>query len=491
MYIRLKEYFWPKATNKHFYLSNLKEFHLTPEPYELTKEQYQFVLNLDGSKSLSGILKTYPKSQHNVIEKFFEKLESIDAVEYNKRQKKIRRFPPPSLEPHLRGVHFELTKNCNLNCLHCYQREYFQRKGGKELSIAEIRELAKQMRELNVVDVSISGGEPFTKPDLEVILRIFEKEGIRIGNIFSNGTLINSSHIKLLQSLISRPHLIISIDGPDPESHGKMRGIFNRRDQKRIFESLIEKIVTLSQRGIVVKVNTAVYRENLNKLPQLYKLLKRLRIKMWRLAIPKLAGAYKENYSSLTPEKNAVKNAYLKLIELFLNDVELEKDRIIVPFDLRISNAFKTEMLVRPLIKYTPNTSTCEYARNRLSIKPNGDVVPCGMLVDFVIGNIRKLPLSDIWYSREMQQLKQIEIKKVKECLRCKYVWICGAGCRVNPYFKYNSLFRKDDDTCMVFSFFPQIVQLCRRRGFNVKMVRREKDSPETKIQIKGSKLFL
>ena len=56
----------------------------------------------------------------------------------------------------------------------------------EELSIAEVTEVAKRMKRLGVVQVSLGGGEPFAREDLADLVHCFVKEGLNT-RVLTNG----------------------------------------------------------------------------------------------------------------------------------------------------------------------------------------------------------------------------------------------------------------------------------------------------------------
>lgn len=488
--IILNDNFSLRSCGRNYYLCNLDKPVFIYEPYKVTKAQYFFMLKLNGNYTTEELFAEYPKTLHKSLQTFIKDLKSIGAISYT--QTKLRKFSYHSKEPHLGEVQFELTKRCNLNCKHCYQEKYLQ-SSQKDLTIQEINELAEQLEQLNAIKISISGGEPLLRKDLGRILGTFRSHGIKVDCIFTNASLIENTFIQMLQKLNCGTSIFVSLDGPNANIHGKIRGL-PTKDRKVIFDKVINGIKELKENEILTKVNTVTHKYNVDELPRMYSMIKRLGIGMWRLAIPKFVGRYQNNYYQYDPDKRKVAKNYKKLIELFLEDIKTENDKIIVPFDLRIANAFKTEMLVKPIFSYTFNESTCEYQRNRVTIKPNGDITPCGLLTDYVMGNIRKESIKDVWYSKKLQYFKKFEIKKVKECSECKYVEICGTGCRANSLFTYNDLFHKDDEACLCFSFWEDVINLVQKYGFNINILDRKQYGgtiKNPKIVIKNSNYYI
>jgi radical SAM protein with 4Fe4S-binding SPASM domain len=75
-----------------------------------------------------------------------------------------------------------------------------------------------------------------------------------------------------------------------------------------------------------------------------------------------------------------------------------------------------------------------------LSIKPNGDVVPCPLL-DIKAGNVREMSLREILNSKVFVDLRNREVKG--KCGACNYKDICG-GCRVRAYLHSGDYLAED-----------------------------------------------
>ena len=92
-------------------------------------------------------------------------------------------------------AHFGVTHRCNLTCKICGIWRYGNAK--EELSIPETREVARRMRRLGVAQVSIGGGEPFARDDLEDLVQGFIDEGLNT-RVLTNGIGMPKSRIDRL-----------------------------------------------------------------------------------------------------------------------------------------------------------------------------------------------------------------------------------------------------------------------------------------------------
>lgn len=81
---------------------------------------------------------------------------------------------------------FFVTAVCNARCKHCfYWEEIASANSKKELKLDEIEKISKSM---NLIYLSIGGGEPFLRKDLpQVVEKFYENSGLLYCNIVTNG----------------------------------------------------------------------------------------------------------------------------------------------------------------------------------------------------------------------------------------------------------------------------------------------------------------
>jgi len=77
------------------------------------------------------------------------------------------------------------TMRCNLACYGCYAGQYER---GRELEADLIHRVLREAQEMGIYFVTVSGGEPFIRPDL---LDIFAAHGDQYFQVYTNGTLID------------------------------------------------------------------------------------------------------------------------------------------------------------------------------------------------------------------------------------------------------------------------------------------------------------
>ncbi len=125
-------------------------------------------------------------------------------------------------------VQWHLTERCNLRCRHCYQSGA----AGEELDLASIREAIAEIDETVAgwsrdyglelgLSFTLTGGEPFLRPDLWEILEEVRGRG-HDAWLLSNGTLVDPPTAARLASLGVRG-VQVSIEGPEGV-HEEIRG---------------------------------------------------------------------------------------------------------------------------------------------------------------------------------------------------------------------------------------------------------------------------
>lgn len=122
---------------------------------------------------------------------------------------------------------FFVTDVCNARCAMCFNPPPEQSSRDKELTLDEIEKTAKSMRRL--IQLTISGGEPFLREDLPEIIKVFARySGVKFVTLSTNGFSPARILDKTERILIENPEVhfnfCLSIDDIG-ERHDKIRGV--------------------------------------------------------------------------------------------------------------------------------------------------------------------------------------------------------------------------------------------------------------------------
>lgn len=193
------------------------------------------------------------------------------------REKLHKAYQKKEIEKHyLQYLFFEITRKCNLNCLHCGS-DCTKNLQSPELTTGSWLKIIDYFNDnfgKNVAFV-ITGGEPLMHPDLFQITKHIQKHGIRWGMV-TNGMLLDILHMeKLLDTGIYS--LTISVDGLE-ENHNWLR------NSKQAFKKLLISMEMMGKAKLSHKdVVTCVSPMNLDELDKIAGLILDKGIRDWRL----------------------------------------------------------------------------------------------------------------------------------------------------------------------------------------------------------------
>lgn len=332
----------------------------------------------------------------------------------------------------LREVVIEITKRCNLNCIHCGS-DCGSKAAENELSIEEWENALLQLSEMKVEKVVFSGGEPTLKTGLEKILLFAGELGIKVGFI-SNGLLIFS---ELLQETLfkSKPFAVgLSIDGLK-RTHNKVRG------NQSSWQNLMRNISLLQELGVQICAVTTLHKLNYRELPQLANFLSLAEIDSWQLQLAMPSGRMRKQVNLLITEENfqEICKEVLWLRNLYprLNIQSADC------FGLAPENSIRSDYW-----------TGCTAGISSMAIDACGNIMPCLSLQNCHRGeNLKRKSLSEIWESSsEFDFNRQFRIKDATgKCENCNFLDECRGGCN-SQSFSYYGCFHSSP-FCFVRSF--------------------------------------
>lgn len=134
-----------------------------------------------------------------------------------------------------------LTNRCNLKCKHCCSS--CSDKENDCLSTEDIKKIIDTLKELNISNIVLTGGEPLLRYDFEEIVIYAKKQIPKVNLILStNSILINDKNIDFIINNFNK--IDISIDGVDEETCSQTRG-------KGVFGKVLDSVDKLKIKGFV------------------------------------------------------------------------------------------------------------------------------------------------------------------------------------------------------------------------------------------------
>jgi pseudo-rSAM protein/SPASM domain protein len=160
-------------------------------------------------------------------------------------------------------VVWNVTKQCNLYCSHCYAAADTETAPG-ELSTAEGKALLDDLAAFGIPVVLFSGGEPLVRDDLEELVAYAADAGIR-PVLSTNGTLLTEERAGALRDA-GLKYAGVSVDGL-PERNDAFRG------QDGAFDAAVRGIENSLDAGLKTGLRYTITEANAPDLPDVVDLL--------------------------------------------------------------------------------------------------------------------------------------------------------------------------------------------------------------------------
>ncbi len=323
-----------------------------------------------------------------------------------------------------RVLALELTRRCNLNCIHCRAAAGETAPEG-ELSADEYFALIDDVASFASPILILTGGEPLLREDLFEIAAHAAESGLRVA-VSTNGTLVDEETARRLLAAGVKT-CSISLDGSSPEVHDDFR------KQPGAFEASLRGMRILKDAGVKVQVNTSLTRRNMDDLDNIYKLVKRQDADAWHvfMLVPTGRGGESEQELIGTDDYERI----LNYIYEKNRDDEMEIKPTCAPQYYRIlRQRARDDGLPVDVAHFGLNARTrgCLAGMGFGFVSYRGEVYPCGYY-PVKAGDVRVEKFSSIWKDSELfAKLRNFDNYK-GACGKCGYLKFCG-GCRARAY---------------------------------------------------------
>ncbi len=303
-------------------------------------------------------------------------------------------------------VQFAVTKNCNLGCGMCASS--VSRKAEKELSLAEIEKIADRLEKIRAGIILLTGGEPFLRPDISQIIRIFSEKGFTV-RLQTNGTLATEENIRQACAA-GMKEVTISLNSLDPQVHDSISGQSGSWDKTIACFSRFSRI--LPPQNTLLGINTVVCRRNLKELPQIIKFATRLGFYSSLIPIHVSATAADGEFiiRKEAPDFSFRKEDFSDLDRAYREIIAMKKN------GYNIYNSYKFLRSSTRFLKGQRINWHCDSPDLYFAISPSGNFLPCADLnseISLLDGNFVDLYRSGAFRSRIR--------KMVGNCKGCFY----------------------------------------------------------------------
>lgn len=315
----------------------------------------------------------------------------------------------------LYSVIFELTPRCNLNCVHCYLNEHH---ASKELSYDEIIEIIDILYEKEVLFLTFTGGDIFTRRDFLDIYMYAKKKGFII-ELYTNGVLIDEKVIEVFKKY---PPLLVDISlyGSCEETFHKVTGA------KGAFAKVLENIQQLLDAGVRVSMKAPVLNLYYDELPKIKEIAE-------NFGIPFRTGF--EIFPSIDNDDSVQQYAVPASDSLRYEFSEFEKRPRTFgeDYDVEVVDLMKEKPLFR-----------CKLGRASCAIDYEGRMCPC-MSFRHVGRRLTRDNFDEVWSS--FSNYPKMKASENYRCLQCKAYDFCDI-CPAMMQFVHGDLEYVDEHFC-------------------------------------------
>jgi radical SAM protein with 4Fe4S-binding SPASM domain len=328
-------------------------------------------------------------------------------------------------------VVWNVTRTCNLACVHCYADSHAQSYAG-ELTNAQGRALLENLAGFGVPAVLLSGGEPLARRDTLELAEYGRSLGLTF-TLSTNGTLIDLATAQRIRD-IDFSYVGISLDGI-----GATNDLF--RGKRGAFERSVQGIRNCRAVGQKVGLRLTLTPQTIRDLDEIFDFIDEEGVN--RACFYHLVPAGRgRGQTDLTHEDS---RRALRTIARRTREFHAKGDpREILTVDNHTDGPFFYLMLRDEGLEQAAETAYAALAWNgggRFSsgvgicdIDPQGNVHPDQFWQSAVLGNVKQRSFSDIWTDPQNELLAALRdrLPRLKgRCASCRFLNLCGGNFRV------------------------------------------------------------
>ncbi|WP_053361863.1 TIGR04053 family radical SAM/SPASM domain-containing protein [Bacillus sp. FJAT-27251] len=335
-------------------------------------------------------------------------------------------------------VIWELTRACQLKCLHC-RAEAQYRRDPRELSFEEGKALINQIYEMNNPMLVFTGGDPLMREDVFEIAAYAIKKGVRVSMTPSATPNVTKEAIEKAKE-VGLSRWAFSLDGPTAEIHDHFRGT------EGSFDLTMERIKYLHELEIPIQINTVISRYNYDCLEEMAKLVEELDCVLWSVFFLVPTGRGQEKDMITPAEHEKVFSWLYQLSKRVKFDIKTTAGqhyrRVVIQNkmreameqveDIQYLDALTQQGLTGSIDGLGRAPKGVNDGNGFVFISHIGDVYPSGLL-PVKAGNVREQPLAEIYRESPIFKALRDPAGFKGKCGQCEFRYVCG-GSRSRAY---------------------------------------------------------
>lgn len=347
--------------------------------------------------------------------------------------------------PLVSSLQFELSSRCNERCIHCYIPNGKKNKGF-DMPFEKVKKVLDEFAEMGGIHVTLSGGEAFLHKDLIKICEYCRHKDFKI-SILSNLIALKDDDIPKLKE-VNLSLIQVSLYSMNEEVHDMITTV------KGSFRKTKDAIGKLVAADIPVQISCPLMKANKDGYREVLEYAKKLKIKA------------QTDYIMMAQADLDIQN--------LANRLSLEETekviRDIIEYDVDYQQQTLQQKPLSDEVKFDferfKKQPLCGVGYDNCCITANGDVYPCAGWQGYVLGNVYKQTLKDIWENSErIKHLRTLTQGSFPQCLECEALDYCNR-CLVRNYNESNGdMFATPKHFCDVAFLTKRLVEEYRAKG--------------------------
>lgn len=354
-----------------------------------------------------------------------------DPLRYGKKNQRSVHSPSEDGSKRKPVVVFNITRSCNLECMHCYSGSRPGRFPG-QLSTPEIKSVLEDLADFDVPAVLLSGGEPMVHPDFWEILEFAVELDLRV-TLSTNGTLITEERAGRLKET-GLTYAGISLDGMK-ETNDRVRGM------EGAFERSVRGFRNCRTVGQKVGLRLTLTQHNVQELDEIFDFIRDEgidRVCFYHLAYAGRGNDIQDVDLSGEERRQAVATIFRRTRDLHEHGHPVEVltvgnyvDGVYLYKEVKKEDSQRAER-IREYLRW--NGGAVNAAGVGLAaIDFYGRVHPNQFWMNRTLGTVPDRKFSEIWTDESNELLHRLRHRKKyleEPCASCEYLDLCGGGLR-------------------------------------------------------------
>jgi PqqA peptide cyclase len=305
----------------------------------------------------------------------------------------------------------ELTHRCPLHCPYCSNPLDLIR-AESELATEDWKRVFSEARNLGVLQLGLSGGEPLLRKDLEELAAHARRVGL-YSTLVTSGLGLTPTRAERLKDA-GLEHIQISMQDSDPEIAERIAGVRSVK-HKQAAAALVREL------GFAFTVNVVLHRANLDRIGEIIDMAADLGADRIELANTQYYGWGLQNRAALMPSREQVERSR----EIAEQAIQRYRGRMQITYVLPDY--------------YEPYPKACYggWGKVYLVVAPNGSVLPCHgatQITTLSFDNVRAHSLEWIWSESEAFRIFRGDDWMKEPCRSCPRKTVDFGGCRCQAF---------------------------------------------------------